>query len=169
MCAAEPRPAPAWARQSGHTNLAPAAPVRGPGDEALERILIAQLIARYGWCFDERDRAGLADCFAADAVWEAQIMGIERVGPFTGVEAIVDFLAHFWEVQADQRRHVFSNVVVDSLEGDRATAQAYLTLQVSQDAAMRTDTTGPYRFELVREPDGIWRMKRLAAGFDVPY
>jgi hypothetical protein len=164
----ELRPAPAWARLGGHTDLAAAVPA-GSAGSAVDRILIAERIARYGWCYDERDRAGLGECFTEDGVWEGLIMGTDRVGPFPGREAIVEFLTGFWDEQDDQRRHVFTNVVVDTLDGDRATAQAYLQLLSSREAATHTETAGPYWFEIARGSDDVWRLARLAAGFDAPF
>jgi hypothetical protein len=167
--AEELRPAPAWARETGHTKVRPPVLAASAG-EAIDRVLIADRIARYGWTYDERDRAGLGECFSEGGVWEGQIMGTTPVGPFEGREAIVEFLTGFWDEQDDQRRHVFTNVIVDSLDGDRAGAHAYLILLGSSEAAMRTETAGPYRFELVREDaDQIWRLSRLCAGFDAPY
>jgi ketosteroid isomerase-like protein len=164
----ELRPAPAWARQAGHTDLA-AAVGSGSAGRAVDRLLVAERIARYGWCYDERDLAGLGECFTEDGVWEGLIMGTEPVGPFRGREAIVGFLTGFWEEQDDQRRHVFTNVVVDRLDGDRATAQAYLQLLASREAKTHTETAGPYRFEIARGSDDVWRLARLAAGFDAPF
>ena len=162
------KPAPAWARDGGHTDLAAAVSPAAAGDP-VDRSLIAERIARYGWCYDERDRAGLGECFTEDGVWEGDIMGTEKVGPFRGRAAIITFLTGFWDEQADQRRHVFTNVVVDRLADDTATAQAYLQLLASSDARTHTETAGPYRFELVRGRDEIWRLTRLAAGFDAPF
>jgi hypothetical protein len=137
---------------------------------AIDRLLVAERIARYGWAYDERDREGLGDCFTEDGVWEGQIMGTDPVGPFEGRAAIVEFLTGFWDEQDDQRRHVFTNVVVDEVGPHTATAHAYLILLGSSDAAMRPLTAGPYRLHLARDPhDDVWRMTRLAAGFDAPY
>ena len=135
----ELRPAPAWARDTGHTDLAPALSVAeaAAAGSAMDRILIAERIARYGWTYDERDRDGLGECFTEDGVWVGQIMGTQDVGPFTGRPAIVEFLTGFWDEQADQRRHVFTNVVVDSLDGERASAQAYLMLLSASEARVR--------------------------------
>jgi hypothetical protein len=153
----------------GHSAVKPLVPAQRAGD-AIDRELIAERVARYGWAYDERDREGLGDCFTEDGVWEGQIMGIEPVGPFAGRAAIVDFLAGFWDEQSDQRRHVFTNVVLDDVGREQATAHAYLILLGSSEASMSALTAGPYRFELVREPgDGVWRLQRLAAGFDAPY
>src|ERR1700742_1315329 len=103
------RPAPAWARETGHTELKPPT----SAGSAIDRILVGERIARYGWSYDERDRSALGECFTEDGVWEGSIMGIESVGPFEGRAAIVDFLTGFWDEQTDQRRHAFTNVVID--------------------------------------------------------
>jgi hypothetical protein len=163
------RPAPGWASTINQAKVRPlvAAPQAG---EAIDRLLIAERIARYGWAYDERDRQGLGDCFTEDGVWEGQIMGTDPVGPFEGRQAIVDFLTGFWDEQTDQRRHVLTNVILDEVKGDTATGHAYLILLGSTEASMTPLTAGPYRFELSRDSaDGVWRMSRLAAGFDAPY
>jgi len=162
------RPAPAWARACGHVRLHPAG-ATGRHDPAADRLVVAERIARYGWAYDERDRDALAECFTRDGVWEGLLMGRDPVGPVQGPEAIADFLAGFWPDQADQRRHAFTNVVVDELTERDAQAHAYLLLTAAADGAVNLVTAGPYRFELEREPDGAWRILRLAAGFDAPF
>ncbi|MFN0028540.1 MAG: nuclear transport factor 2 family protein [Acidimicrobiales bacterium] len=163
-----PQPSPAWARHAGRVTVAPQTADTDPARTA-DRLMIAERIARYGWGYDERDRALLADCFTADGVWEGSVMGGDPVGPFVGRDAVADFLAEFWAIQTDQRRHVFTNVVVESIAGDRAVAHAYLILTASAEATMNVVTNGPYRFELLRETDGVWRMTKLSAGFDAPF
>lgn len=162
-------PIPGWGHASGHLAMRlPSHPQER--SQAIERSIIAERISRYGWSFDERRGDLLADCFTEDGVWEGQIMGLEPVGPFEGRAAIVEFLTSFWDEQSDQRRHVFTNVVLDDVGRDEATAHAYLILLGSSEASMNALTAGPYRFELVRESgDGVWRLKRLLAGFDAPY
>jgi hypothetical protein len=131
--------------------------------------MIGERVHRYGWGYDERDPGQLADCFTADGVWEGSIMGADQVGPFVGRDAVVAFLAGFWDVQTDQRRHIFTNVVVDDLTGTTATAHAYLLLTASSDATMTPVTNGPYRLEMRKEEGGVWRIARLTAGFDAPF
>jgi ketosteroid isomerase-like protein len=138
-------------------------------EPAIDRLLVAERIARYGWAYDERDRDALAECFTPDGVWEGLLLGRDRVGPVEGREAIADFLAGFWAEQSDQRRHIFTNLVVDALAAGDAGAHTYLLLTAAGEGVMSPVTTGPYRFELVREPDGVWRIARLAAGFDAPF
>ena len=163
----EMKPAPAWAKETGHVVLRPL--TNGATSESgVDRALIAERIYRYGWAYDERIPELLGDCFTDDGVWEGSIMGQITVGPFVGREAIVDFLASFWTVQNDQRRHIFTNVIIDELSDAEAVGQAYLMLTASSDSTMTPVTNGPYRFEFAKEDDS-WRMKRLVGGFDAPF
>jgi hypothetical protein len=157
-------PDPAWASNSRHVELK----AMTVADSGADRALIAERIFRYGWAYDERNAELLGDCFTPNGVWEGSIMGQQSVGPFEGRESIVEFLASFWTIQADQRRHIFSNVVIDQLDSDEAVAQAYLILTESSDSAMTPVTTGPYRFHFTKESD-IWRITRLSGGFDAPF
>lgn len=161
-------PSPGWASACGHALLSRHGDEAHP-QSASDRLLICERVARYGWSYDERDRAGLADCFTRDGVWEGSIMGVDSVGPFQGREAVVDFLSQFWEVQTDQRRHLFTNVVIQGMDARTASVHAYLMLTAASEGAMRPVSTGPYRFELLRDADGGWRISRLVAGFDAPF
>jgi SnoaL-like domain len=136
--------------------------------EAVDRSLIAERIYRYGWAYDERDRSLFGDCFSEDAVWEGSVMGQESVGPFAGRDAIVEWNTDFWKVQNDQRRHVFTNVIIDDLTDTYAVAHAYLLLTSSSNSKMTPVTTGPYRLQLVKQDDG-WRIRHLTSSFDAPF
>jgi hypothetical protein len=161
-------PIPSWARTAGHARLRPpSAGDQGP-EGALARCLVAECVARYAWAYDERDATALADCFTPDGVWEGSLLGLQPIGPYEGRAAVVSFLSGFWQEQPDQRRHVFSNLVVDVEATDRASAHAYLVLTSVQSGVVRPVTTGPYRFDLLAM-DGIWRISRLSAGFDIPF
>jgi ketosteroid isomerase-like protein len=157
-------PEPGWASTSGHVAL----PAPSP-HATIDRLLIAETIARYGWAYDERDHAALAGCFTQDAVWEGVIMGRDRVPPIQGAETIANWLAGFWDSQTDQRRHVFTNIVVGEPSDDQTIAHAYLVLLSSQDGTTVPVSAGPYRFIMRRNPDGLWLVARLAAGFDAPF
>lgn len=161
-------PAPGWARKSGHARLGPGTWLP-PANRAVDLSLIAERIARYGWCYDERDEAGLTDCFTADGTWEGSVMGRDAIPPVTGRGEIAGFLAQFWSVQDDQRRHVFANTIVEDLAGRAATAHAYLVLTSASGGLMKPVTTGPYRFEMQQDDTGVWRIACLVAGFDAPF
>jgi hypothetical protein len=159
-------PEPGWAAKAGRVGVKPL--VTAGSAEAADRVMIAERIHRYGWGYDERDRALLADCFTGDGVWEGSIMGGDAVGPFEGRDAVITFLTDFWAQQTDQRRHIFTNVVVDDLDGSTAVAHAYLLLTATSNGTMTPVTNGPYRFQL-RKDDDVWRIMRLVAGFDAPF
>ena len=136
--------------------------------EALDRILIAERIARYGRAVDERDLTDLAACFTDDLVWEGVIMGVDQVGPHSGHAALAGFLTGIWAHQTDQRRHAFTNAAVDRLDDTTATASAYLQLWSSQDGATVPITTGAYRLDLIKR-DGVWLIRHLVAEWDSPF
>jgi SnoaL-like domain len=160
------QPQPGWGRTTGHVRVGRLS--HSEAGRALDRLEIAERVYRYGWGYDERDRELLGDCFTHDAVWEASIMGQVSVGPFAGREKIVEWLATFWDEQQDQRRHIFTNLVVQDMTEDTATAHAYLLLTATTETTTTPVTTGPYRFELSRQDDS-WRILRLVAGFDAPF
>lgn len=160
------QPAPGWARSTGHATVSDLGPVDAA--RAADRLAITERVYLYGWGYDERDRDLLAGCFTEDGTWEGHIMGTDAVGPFVGRDALVEFLASFWDEQTDQRRHIFTNVVVSDITDTTAVAHAYLMLTASTGGDMQPVTVGPYRFEM-RKEGGIWRMSRLAAGFDAPF
>ena len=86
----------------------------------------------------------------------------------SGRDALVEFLTAFWDEQTDQRRHIFTNVVVSDLTGTSGVAHAYLLLTASTGGEMKPVTNGPYRLEMRKDAE-IWRISRLAAGFDAPF
>ena len=159
-------PQPAWAAQSGHVQLSPPGAVNPA--QAADRLAIAECIHRYGWGYDERDREPLGDCFTEDGIWEGSVMGVDTIDPQQGRGAVVEFLTGFWATQTDQRRHIFTNVVITDLDESTAVAHAYLLLTAASEGVMAPVTTGPYRLEMRRE-HGLWRIARLVAGFDAPF
>jgi hypothetical protein len=163
---AQLQPEPGWGRTTGQTRVGRLS--HGEPDSAMERLMIAERIYRYGWGYDERDQALLGDCFADDGIWEGSIMGQQPLGPFTGRDEIVAWLMTFWNEQTDQRRHRFTNVIIQDLTQVSATAHAYLMLTAATNGIVTPVTTGPYRFELTRRADS-WRFARLVANFDVPF
>lgn len=133
-----------------------------------DRQALQEVIHRYCWAFDERRADLLAECFTTDAVWQASVMAETRVGPFVGHAAVQEWLGRFWDHQRDQRRHLILNFIVEDLQGDEATALAYLLLMGSSNAESRMETVGLYRLRYRRE-DVRWRISELAAGFDSPF
>ncbi|QEC46500.1 nuclear transport factor 2 family protein [Baekduia soli] len=157
----------AWGARAG--NVAPRRPA--PVADAaglIDRQAITEVIACYAWAYDERDAGMLGDVFAPDGVWRGSIQGTQDVGPFEGRAAIVEFLTSFWDIQSDQRRHNFMNVLVLEQDAERAQAIAYILLTAGEGTDVQVVTTGPYRFTLAKD-GGVWRVTELLAGFDVPF
>jgi len=161
------RPEPGWARHSGFT-VQPCAPAPDTA-RIFDRMLVAERIYRYGWAYDERDCTALNDCFTAQAVWEGRLMGVDQIGPHKGRDTVVTWLSGFWDEQNDQRRHLFTNVIVDEPSGMETTAHAYLLLASSSEGRTSVVSAGPYRFTLAYEDDCIWRIAHLVGGFDAPF
>jgi hypothetical protein len=161
-------PIPGWSRTLGLSKVGPA-PANPLGDPGVDRVLIMDRIARYAWGFDERDLDGLGECFTDDGVWEGWIEGTEHVGPFVGRDAIRRFMGDFFPLQADQRRHLFTNIVIDDVTASSATAHAYLLLIGSTGGQSVPVTVGPYRFDLVKDDGAVWRLSHLRGGWDSPF
>ena len=129
---------------------------------------VQQCVNRYCWGFDDRRLDILTECFTNDGTWEATVMGEVCIGPFVGREKVLEWLTRFWKYQRDQRRHIFTNFIVDEYSGNEAVAYAYLQLVGSSDSASSFESAGFCRFDLRRE-GSRWAIRSLSAGFDSPF
>lgn len=160
-------PTPAWGHAGGFLDLSPPRPLVG-AEAVADRLMILDRLHRYAWGYDERRADLLRECFWEDGVWEGDVMGRTPIGPFEGVERIVSWLADFWPVQRDQRRHMFLTPVVEDQEPASATVVSYMQLLGASDASVRLETTAFYRVRM-RKAEGLWRIAHLFAGFDAPF
>jgi hypothetical protein len=87
----------------------------------------------------------------------------------TGHAAIRDFVGRFAAQRAAgvQFRHMVTNIAA-AIDGDRATATAYLLVLVSQNGTHRTLPPGRYECDLVRQ-NGAWRFVRRTVLHDHAY
>ncbi|GAA4556982.1 nuclear transport factor 2 family protein [Pseudonocardia xishanensis] len=163
-------PAPAWVRAAGRVTPSGPRPAGGP-EVAAERQAAVDTLHRFAWAFDEHDRDRLEDCFDPDAVWTATIGGHRDLGRSEGREAVLTWLTAGWPAQADQRRHIVTNAVVDGLDAgsDEATVTAMIFVTAAQDGGFRAVTAGVYRTRVRRGGDGSWRITRFDASFDAPF
>jgi len=160
-------PIPAWAHRIGLLSLCEP-PTAGKRDEALDRQLIQERIARYCWAFDERQATLLGNCFTENAIWEGTVLGRIPIGPFNGRDTILQWLTEFWPYQHDQRRHMLLNTVVEGLSSTRAVTLSYLLLMSADGKAASIEATGFYR-TAYRLENGMWQISCLTAGFDKPF
>jgi len=86
-----------------------------------------------------------------------------------GCDEIRAFAGRFAAQRAagTQFRHMVTNVAV-AVDGDRATATAYLLVLISKDGSHRTLPPGRYACELVKT-QGQWRFSRRTVFHDHAY
>ena len=134
------------------------------------RAEIENTLGRASWGYDENDVDLIAEQFTETAVMTLQIgRDGETIGPFDGRPAIAKMHADSLAAQTDQRRHNLSNLVVVAETPDSATTTTNLTLLSVEAGAVSVLSSGWYRDELVREPDGRWRIARRHIYLDLPY
>ena len=125
---------------------------------AEDRLAIEALYARYAHAADTSDAAAWADCYTPDG----QFQSFDRT--HSGREALMGV------IEASRRRppgrHWISNLVVEPSEFG-ATGTAYLAWLHITKSPITMPTTGIYRDELVRVPDG-WRFRLRTFIADTP-
>lgn len=123
---------------------------------------ITELISRYGNCLDSGDFDELESLFTPDAVF--RVVPADQVPELVGSRRIRDAIEERWRLvhQRAQRRHVMSNIVVESIEGHVATARTVLLVyEVAQSpgAVIQLHGMGVYEDELTVSA-GDWRFKQ---------
>ena len=119
----------------------------------LDRVEISDLLARYSTALDSRDWELLRDVFVPDADCEYGALGHPH-----GVDEIIALVRATLD-GLDATQHLVGNIVV-SVDGDAATAEAYLIAQhIRRGAAGGDDYLigGRYSDLLARTPAG-WRI-----------
>jgi FAD/FMN-containing dehydrogenase len=166
--AATTAPAQAWAHRDGGVCLGPLGPADWSPMALAARAQIAEAFYRFGIAHDEARIDVLATCFTADARFEVVDASTGSVEPFVtdhGRDQIVARLGATIAEQADQRRHLIGNVVVDGLTATTATALAYGAVTVAADGLL-LGASVLYSADLTREDDGVWRFNRFRIGMD---
>jgi hypothetical protein len=134
----------------------------------IDRDSLEQLFAQYGWPMDSKEFPTLNEVFTKDSKFTVQIAGGDTYGPIEGREAIYDFVSQTVGAQTDQRRHVITNMRVESSSGDSTTATAILSLLVIDNGRIEVKSSGLYRGVIVQE-DGAWRFADLHLYLDLPF
>jgi len=128
----------------------------------------SQLFADYAWYNDLRDVEGIGSLCSDDVEMTVEITGAQTAGPFSGRATIMAFIGSAMSRSNDQRRHVITNVRVESVSEGELTATAFLTLIIIEGGELRVQTTGVYRFLALRSPDGL-RIRRIHLSLDRAY
>jgi uncharacterized protein (TIGR02246 family) len=128
-----------------------------------DRAAIHDLFTRYCCALDNGEIEVVVDCFTADAVLKSPVIDLK------GTEAIRAFAGRFAaQCQAGiQFRHMVTNIAT-TIDGDHATATAYLLVLISKGGAHRTLPPGRYECELVKQ-GGVWRFSRRTVFHDHDY
>ena len=134
-----------------------------------DRDAINDILADYAWANDAKDEGILKRIFAEDATFSLEIAGVEdKIGPFEGRDAIVDFIYPTVRDQTDQRRHAIVNARFVEDEDDRARVRAYLLLNVIDGGTLDVKSAGVYDVGFARSGDG-WEIKSMHLALDAPF
>jgi hypothetical protein len=157
-------PAQGWAHKTGLVDLKLHTQAITP-ETIVARLSIQDTFARWGVAYDEARLDVVATLFTKDAVYEvvsgSYNPGVKQVG----VDNIVRSVAGALKFQNDQRRHVISNVIINKLTENEATALAFCITTVAANG-LSMGATVIYSADLKREADGVWRFSRFVIGID---
>ncbi|MBN9099841.1 MULTISPECIES: nuclear transport factor 2 family protein [unclassified Pseudonocardia] len=133
------------------------------------RPLIENTLHRAAWGYDENDVGLIAAQFTENASMTMQIgRDGDLIGPFEGREAIRKLHADSLASQTDQRRHNFSNLIIDKETDGSASTVANLTLLSIENGAVKVLSSGWYRDEMVRQGED-WLIRSRHIYLDLPY
>ncbi len=161
------RPGQAWSHRSGKVDLRPLAPGDWSPEALAARAQIAEAFSRFGTAFDEARVDVLCSCFTEDALFEVGLGSAQPRTRFGSRQEIAEQLPGRIAAQADQRRHLMGNVLVEELDVDAGTARAlaYSVVTVASDG-LSLGASVLYTSELRREDDGCWRFSSFFIGMD---
>jgi hypothetical protein len=157
-------PSQAWASKSGRIALKAPAAVATTGS-ALDYLLIHEQFYRFGMAHDELQFDVLQHLFAKNAKLELMRGSGTPFAAYDGVDAIVGNFQQVLTFQADQRRHCFSNVLVEELTSNAARALAYGVVTVAHDG-LSIGATVFYSARFVRNSNRAWQFSYLMIGMD---
>jgi hypothetical protein len=133
-----------------------------------DRHHLHELVSRAAWGYDEARLDVVASCFATVAVMTVEVAGFAAPTRVEGRDAIVELIRASIESQGDQRRHVMSNVFIESDDAEEPVVVSTLTLVVVAEGQARIVSCGTYRDVMVRD-EGEWRIRRRDLKLDLPY
>lgn len=160
--AGEPRQS--WAHKDAVVQLQKNG-VKLQNDNALDRLLIQEAFARWGIAHDEAQLEVVHSLFTKDGELQVMLGSKELIASAKGADEIVRTVENSLKQQQDQRRHAMTNIVIDKLTRNEATAIAYGIVTLANDG-LTLGASVIYRGELKKEADGVWRFSRFVIGMD---
>lgn len=157
-------PPQAWAHKGKVVQLQQNG-VKVAAEDAHNRLLIQEAFARWGIAHDEAQLDVVRSLFTRDADFQVLQGSAEPIARAKGADEIVHTVENSLKQQQDQRRHAISNIVIDRLTKNEATAMAYGVVTIANDG-LSLGATVIYSADLRREADGVWRFSRFVIGMD---
>jgi F0F1-type ATP synthase epsilon subunit len=157
-------PRQSWASKDGVVDLK-ANGVKIEAENALNRLLIQEAFARWGVGYDEARLDVLRTLFTRDAEFRVLQGSREPIASASGIDEIIKNVANALPQQSDQRRHAMTNIVIDRLTKNEATAIAYGIVTIAADG-VSVGVSVIYSANLRREQDGVWRFSKFVIGMD---
>lgn len=136
--------------------------------DAAAKLAIQELLGRSAYALDERHVEMLKGTFTEDASFEIDIEGVEGTMSFEGREAIMGLMTDSMAEQADQRRHVVTNVFFEEVGETRAKLVSNITITSVAHGKIRLVTSGLYRDEVALR-DGEWQIAKRRIELDMAY
>lgn len=162
---AETFPAQHWASQGGIVDIHPNGANVWSTEQLVDIKLIEEAFGRWALFYDEGRSDLLPSLLTEDVVVNVRLGDPEPMGVFEGVPAVAKYNDDTLAVQLDQRRHLMTNILVDSLDGTTATATAFgLVMQMAD--GLKLGAMVFYTSDLVKGEDGVWRFARLDINID---
>ena len=118
---------------------------------------IEQTLYRLAWGTDLRDVDLISESYTKDVHWvRRDLDGKEHV--LEGLDAVLGHLNNTWSKgPRPQAHHLISNVLVRSLDGDRAEVTSYKTVVKVNGSTLSVTSSGWYEDVMVNQ-DGTWRI-----------
>lgn len=130
---------------------------------SLDRLLIADQIAKYAQLWDRKDSNALTELFTEDAIMEWRISGADvQPTAINGRDAIRAYAkqAHTERLAGRQSRHHFSGLVYESLDPNAAvTEHIFLVTHVVPGEKPFVAASGTYRIEWIKAEEE-WLMSK---------
>lgn len=162
---AGPFPERGWAHRDKLVDLK-ARSALGSQNQLIDYLLIQESFARYGMAYDEARIDVLTDLFTADAVVELGHGSGKPFATLKGRDAIIANFEKALKNQHDQRRHFMTNIMVDMLGRNEASAVAYEVVTIA-DRGLKLGATVVCATKLRKAAGtGHWQFSRMFIGMD---
>lgn len=153
-----------WASKLRWVDLQPNG-IAVESSSVLDRMLIQEAFSRWGIAWDEARLEVVRSLFTKDGELVITRGSDKPISRHVGPDVIAKYVGDAAKVQADQRRHAMTNVVIDRLSANEATTIAYGIVTIAANG-LSLGATVIYSGELRKDADGVWRFSRLVIGMD---